>query len=88
MKNILILCLLLSGCATTAPVAQKFPDSSDYLQETCPKLDIIDKPEVTLSEFIKTVVKNYTKYHECADRVNAWQEWYKKQKDISDKANP
>jgi ferritin len=56
--------------------------------EVCPKLETIDKPEIVLSEFMKVITRNYTKYHECANKVNAWQEWYKKQKDISDKANP
>ena len=80
--------ILLTGCASTQPIANKFPDSNEYLMEVCPKLETIDKPEIVLSEFMKVITRNYTKYHECANKVNAWQEWYKKQKDISDKANP
>ena len=88
MKNILLLCtLLLSGCASTVPVKQSFPAVPDLLLEKCGNLDTIDKPTVLLSEFMTTVTKNYTKYHNCADVVNAWQQWYVDQKKISDYLN-
>jgi hypothetical protein len=89
MKNILLLCaiLLLSGCATPVPVKQKFPEAPAMLLEKCVSLEKIEKEEVYFSEFLTTVTKNYTKYHTCAKMVEAWQEWYKDQKAISDELN-
>lgn len=89
MKNILLFSLLfaLVGCSTTVPVKQKFPEVPQLLMEKCPPLDLIEKPTVTLSELILVITKNYMKYHNCADGVENWQEWYKKQKQIFDDLN-
>ena len=78
--------ILLSGCSVV-PVTQGFPEADPEMLKQCEKLEIIDKPQVTLSELSKTVVKNYGKYHNCSDLVEAWQEWYTKQKKISQDAN-
>lgn len=90
MKNILLFCvvLLISGCATQAvPVKQKFPEAPAVLLEKCPPLDKIESEEVVFSEFLKTVTNNYTKYHTCAKMLEAWHEWYKDQKTITDELN-
>lgn len=89
MKNILLFCtaLILSGCSTTVPVKQKFPEVPNQLMEKCPPLDIIEKPTVLLSELIVIITKNYMKYHDCANSVENWQDWYTKQKKISDDLN-
>lgn len=85
MKNILILCaVMMSGCATTVPITKSFPIAPDPLLLKCEKLETINKPTVVLSELMKTVVSNYTKYHGCAELVNAWQDWYTKQKHVFD----
>jgi hypothetical protein len=77
--------MILAGCAsTTVPVAYKFPDAPATLKVKCPELDIIDKPNVLLSELVYTVTKNYLKYHECSNVVEGWQDWHTKQKTISD----
>lgn len=89
MKNILLFCtaLLLSACSTTVPVKQKFPEVPTQLMQKCPELDIIEKPTVLLSELIVIITKNYMKYHDCANNVENWQDWYTKQKKISDDLN-
>ena len=51
----------------------------------CGDLDTITKPKVLLSELMKTVINNYTKYHNCADLVQSWQDWYIEQKANSSK---
>lgn len=87
MKNILIFCvILLSGCSLL-PVTQKFPAAEEEMMQKCESLTLIDKPEVKLSELTTTIVKNYRKYHNCADLVEAWQDWYTKQKKIFEEAN-
>jgi hypothetical protein len=91
MKNILLLCVigLLSGCATVqpVPVKQKFPEAPNILLEKCPPLDKIESETILFSEFLKVVTNNYTKYHNCAKMIEAWQQWYVEQKDISNELN-
>lgn len=89
MKKLLLFCtaILLSGCATTVPVAAKFPEAPAILLEPCDKLDTIEKEKVYFSEFLKIVVGNYTKYHTCASQNAAWKEWYNKQKEIFEKVS-
>lgn len=81
MRNILIFCaILLSGCQTTVPVKPSFPDAPEVLMIPCSELDTIGQESVKFSQFLKTVTGNYKKYHSCADKVAAWQEWYRQQK--------
>lgn len=87
MKNLILLCVLcLSGCLTI-PVEQNFPELPAELQKMCPPLETIDTPEVTLSELMKKVTKNYGSRHECAAQVESMQKWYVEQKKIFDDAN-
>ena len=83
MKRLAIVLLpfLLSACLTT-PVARKFPDIPSDLKTACPDLAHMDTNTVKLSEVINTVTVNYSTYHECKIRVDAWMEWYSTQKSI------
>ena len=90
MKKLLLFCvasLFLSGCTTTVPVTAKFPEAPEILLVECDKLDKIGKDKVYFSDFLKTVVGNYNKYHMCAAQNAAWKEWYHKQKEIFDKVS-
>lgn len=88
MKYILIFCaILLTGCSTTVPVKQTFPIAPEILMEQCGTLQVISKKEVLLSEFMTTIVENYTKFHKCSLLVEAWQQWYTAQQQIFEEAN-
>lgn len=90
MNKLLLFCvaiLLLSGCSTTVPVKQKFPDAPNVLMEKCEPLETIEQPSIVFSEFLKVVTKNYTKHHTCSNLVEAWQAWYTEQKKISEELN-
>jgi PBP1b-binding outer membrane lipoprotein LpoB len=76
------LAFLITGCSTAVPVTQKFPDAPDVLKEKCPELKTIAGERVTIIEFTKTVSENYTTYHQCAGRTDAWIDWYNQQKKI------
>lgn len=80
MKKYLIV-LLLTGCSTVVPVRQPFPQAPEILQQPCKQLKLVED-NVVLSEFTKTVVQNYTEYHQCSNLLSGWQEWYQKQKKI------
>ena len=87
MKKLLVLPLfLLSGCSITAvPVTAKFPEAPATLLEKC--ADLKEATEgMSLTEFTKTVVENYVLYHECKIKVEGWNEWYTKQKQIFEDA--
>lgn len=87
MKKILILCVvILTGCTTMAPITKPFPTAPEPLLQECEKLETINKPTVTLSELMKTVVNNYTKYHGCSELVKAWQDWYIGQKKVHEES--
>lgn len=83
MKRIaLIFLLLLTGCSTTVPVTVKFPKAPPTLTQPCPTLQTLKPDTVSIVELHTTVVNNYTLYHECAVKVDAWNEWYRDQKNI------
>ncbi len=88
MKIIFLLVpiLLLTGCYTV-PVKQKFPDAITELQEKCPELKTIQGDKVSITDMIKVVIENYTTYYQCANKVDGWNEWYNKQKEIFEKVN-
>jgi hypothetical protein len=73
---------LLAGCLAT-PVKRNFPEAPEELKVVCPDLQKV-KQEAKLSDVISTVSTNYTQYHDCRAKVDAWNEWYKGQKEIFD----
>lgn len=80
--SLLILPFLLAGCLAT-PVKRNFPEVPEELKVVCPDLQKV-KQDAKLSDVISTVSTNYTQYHECRAKVDAWNEWYKTQKEVFD----
>lgn len=78
--TLLILPFLLAGCLAT-PVKRNFPEVPPELKIACPDLQKV-KDDAKLSDVISTVSTNYTQYHECRAKVDAWNDWYRNQKDI------
>ena len=87
MKKLAVLpFFLLASCSITAvPVVPKFPDAPETLQEKCAQLKEATE-DMSPTEFAKLLVKNTIEYHICARKVDGWNEWYTKQKAISDEA--
>lgn len=79
---ILSLTLLLASCATSVPVAPKFPNVPQVLTEKCESLKKIEGNKVAITEMLKVVIHNYSLYYECSTKVEGWQEWYDTQKKI------
>jgi hypothetical protein len=79
---ILAFAVLLAGCSISTPVKRNFPDAVPALQEKCPELSIVENAgkDVAITDLLKTVVKNYGLYYECANKVDGWNEWYTKQR--------
>jgi len=86
MKKLILLLpiFLLAGCLKSVPIKMDFPDVPEELKQACPDLKQTDENEKKLSKVIEVVAENYTQYHECKIKVDAWIEWYKQQKQISD----
>lgn len=82
----MLLALILSGCAVAVPVKQRWPDAPKSLLRPCSELKPA-KPDAKLSELLITVELNYQSHHECRDKVEGWQEWYKTQQDIWNSVN-
>ena len=73
---------LLAACSTAVPLTQSFPDAPAMLKEKCPELKTIAGEKISIVEFTQTVSENYTTYHQCAGRTDAWIDWYGQQKKI------
>ncbi len=88
MKYLVVLSLLtLVGCSTTVPVKINFPPVPEELTKSCAELDKVAPGTKELSKTLEVVVKNYSKYHECRIKVDAWNEWYKDNKEIFESLN-
>lgn len=72
--------LFLVGCSV--PIKRSFPEIPQKLLEPCEKLQKLEEKDLPITEFLRTVVTNYRYHHECSIKVEYWQEWYKKQKQI------
>lgn len=80
--TLLISAVLLTGCATSVPVAPKWPDVPKELLVSCPDLKTVDPTNDKLSAIVDTVADNYKEYYECKDKVNDWTVWYKGQQEL------
>lgn len=81
MRSLLLVLVFLSGCSTTVPVTQKFPQAPDVLFQQCELLKEVAQ-EASLIDLTKVVVENYTKHYQCSILVEGWQNWYKAQQQI------
>lgn len=72
---------MLVGCST-APVVMKFPEVPEALMQKCEDLEKLPVDTKQLSLTAESVVKNYSKYHQCRIKVEEWQEWYKANKKL------
>ncbi len=79
---VLLLPLLLIGCKSI-PVKMSFPEAPTEIMAACPDLKQL-KDNAEMSDVLEVVTANYSQYHECKTKVDAWIEWHKQQKQISD----
>ena len=83
---VIMLILAVSGCSTAVPVTAQFPEPPGKGATTaCPALQKLNN-DAKLSDVANTVTVNYSTYYECAVKTDAWQEWYRIQKHISEGA--
>lgn len=84
MKKLILICpmLLLTGCLSSVPVKQEWPDVPKDLLESCPNLKQVDPTTSKLSDIIDVVSDNYIQYYDCKEKVNDWISWYSGQKKI------
>lgn len=82
MKSFLLTLALLTGCASTVPVAQKWPEAPGLQsQQPCGELKQLEtNPQ--LSDVARVITHNYSEYYQCVVKLEAWQEWYAKQQII------
>ena len=83
---VIMVILAVSGCTTAVPVTARFPEPPGKGAMTvCPDLQKLNN-NAKLSDVANTVTVNYSTYYECAVKADAWQEWYRIQKHISEGA--
>jgi hypothetical protein len=79
--TLILLALLLTGCQTVGSWPE-FPKAESSLLKKCPELIKLDESQqVTITEMMNIVVKNYMLYHQCSGKVEDWQQWYEKQRE-------
>ena len=84
---LILIVVSLYGCSTTVPVTARFPEAPGNVAMTaCPQLQKLSD-DATLSDVAKTITANYTTYYECAVKIDAWIEWYQKQRYIFENVN-
>lgn len=84
MKQVfIIITLLLAGCGSTVPSVKQFPNAPHELLEKCPQLKTLDVNDPSIITMSRTIVENYTMYHQCSNKIDAWIEWYSTQKNIN-----
>lgn len=76
--SVLTLCAALYGCGTK-PVAPRFPDAPPELVKQCEQLLQVEAGKNSITDLLEVVVKNYTLYYKCSNRVDGWVEWHKEQ---------
>ena len=76
-----VLALLLTACVAV-PVDRNFPAVPEDLTKQCSQLQAVPNDVTRLSEVLLVITNNYALYHECALKVETWNEWYKTQKKI------
>ena len=83
---ILLVTIALAGCGFSKPVLMmpEFPEPVKELTEKCRELQMIEGDAVAITDMLKTVVNNYTLYHQCSLKVDGWNDWYVEQKKIYD----
>ena len=75
------LALLLTGCIGSIPIQPpKWPDAPTELREKCPDLNTANPDQPSITELLKTVVKNYELYYYCSLKQEGWNDWYNKHK--------
>lgn len=84
MKAILaIMSLSILTACVSVPVKRNFPEIPESLTKTCEPLNMVPKTD-KLSEVLLVVTDNYSLYHECSLKVDAWQNWYQQQRNNFD----
>jgi len=83
MKYVLLITIFfLTGCVT--PVKHSFPKPPEVIVEECPDLYKLVENEEKISEFLKTVTKNYSLYYDCAAKHKLLVKWINEQSQIHD----
>lgn len=76
--------IFLAGCQTT--VEREFPPIPPSLEISCEDLELVPENTDKLSEILLVVTNNYSRYHTCQAKVDAWLKWYEDQKEIFESA--
>lgn len=90
---ILFITMLLAGCAhnEVVPVPIKFPEGYTVGVKkeppSCLKLKTQEGEDIPIPVLLQTIAENYKLYYDCAEHVEKWNEWYRKQKENFEKIN-
>ena len=76
--------LLICGCATNSTNNNPVSFNGPPINATEKCNDLKTLPENSkMSDLIKIMSENYSSYYSCSQKNEAWNEWYKKIKDLN-----
>lgn len=74
---VLILVVVLTGCATTkVPVTMNFPQAPEPILLEPEKLEPLPEDAKELTDLLENTTVNYGKYRELKIKYLQWQRWY------------
>lgn len=80
MYRVIVLCLILSGCTTTLPRQDNFPNPPALVMRPAKPLKMLPgKGRVNPQDLMKTVAENYGVCRENAVTLSTLQEWVREQ---------
>jgi hypothetical protein len=82
MKRLILISLILTGCATSVPVRMSFPQAPESLTKPAEELQALDPNKKKLSDLLENANTNYGEYHKLKQQNDAWVEWYNTQRKI------
>jgi hypothetical protein len=82
MKRLILISLILTGCATSVPVRMSFPQAPESLTKPAEELQALDPNKKKLSDLLENANTNYGEYHKLKQQNDAWIEWYNTQRKI------
>jgi|TARA_R110000868_G_scaffold80285_2_gene228228 hypothetical protein len=82
MKRLILISLLLTGCATSVPVRMSFPQAPESLTKPAEELQALDPNKKKLSDLLENANNNYGEYHKLKQQNDAWIEWYNTQRKL------
>lgn len=84
-KILIVTILMITACTKAVPVKEHFPEAPAVLLEPLPNLIPLTSNKIELSTILDNANTNYGEFYKLREKMEGWQDWYIKQKEIFNK---